>query len=408
MRFLAAAWAAATWLGGAGVGAGASSASAPPPSIHMLDSIVARRQGIVDSGAVTNTLEAGILAQAVQAVLARHPDKRDTLAPFLTQVLNLASSQGLTNSTFASLRPLDRFALATAIDSAVASGVSAVTLLSIRASAAIHDSLALQRRSPNGGFFYFVYPFWSYLDGIFSLLPYLAAQPTVDYHEMQLQVALLVEHCAQANTSLLVHGYDWSRTAVWADKETGGSPYVWGRSLGWFLAGLVQAWERLPCASAREPPAAAAAVCRLLRDVFTRVSADLLRYRDPASGAWWQLVTLPGQPGNYLESSSTALFVFSLLKAQRTGLLRRGDAAAPDYQAAALKAYDYALASFVTTNPADGTIGYNDTVAVCSLNSTASYEYYTKRPLLPNSLLGESAFILASLEVERLHHKELE
>ncbi|KAG5930157.1 hypothetical protein E4U42_002897, partial [Claviceps africana] len=256
------------------------------------------------------------------------------------------------------------------------------------------------RRNPDGGFWYYVYPDWSYLDGIFSLLPYMAAQPVVDYREMERQVSLLAEHCAQTNTSLLVHGYDWSRKAVWADKKTGGSPYVWSRSLGWFLAGLVQTWDRLSCGTPKEP-AAARSVCRLLRHVTTRVSADLLHYSDPATGAWWQLVTLPGQPGNYLESSGTALFIFSLLKALRTGLLCHDDPHS-DYRAAALKAYHYTLDSFVTTNVADDTIGFSKTVAVCSLNSTATYQYYTKQPLLPNSLLGESAFILASLEVELL------
>ncbi|KAG6030157.1 hypothetical protein E4U41_000168, partial [Claviceps citrina] len=284
---------------------------------------------------------------------------------------------------------------------------------SVRARDAIGASLAIQRRNPDGGLWYYVYPEWSYLDGVFSLLPWMAARPEADSRDMMLQIGLLREHCTHANTSLLVHGYDWSRTAVWADRTTGASPYVWGRSLGWFLAGLVQTWEQLSCASVgggradddgndddghRQP------LCRLVRDTVVQVSSALVKHADPDTGAWWQLVTLPGQQGNYLESSSTALFIFSLLKALRTGLLdRHGSASGPGYKKAALKAYKYTTRHFVT-NHGNGTVGFDKTVSVCSLNSTASYQYYTHQPLSPNSLLGESAFILASLEVERLRH----
>ncbi|KAG6008291.1 hypothetical protein E4U21_004753 [Claviceps maximensis] len=394
MRFLTAASAAATCLAATAVSAHTSA-----NAIRMLDSIVARKQGILDSGAASSTLESGILAQAVEAIVELHPDTKSRYAPFLTRVLDVASAKGLTNSTYASLRPLDRFSLATAIQTAIDLDIAPVTPRSVMAHAAINDSLAMQARNPDGGMWYYVYPEWSYLDGMFSLLPYMATQPVVHYRDMVLQINLLREHCTHANTSLLVHGYDWSRKAVWADKTTGASPYVWGRSLGWFLAGLVQTWERLPCNEGETMTTDVLLVCRLIRETTVQLSTALLKYADPATGAWWQLVTLPGRPGNYLESSSTALYVFSILKALRTGLLPQG----PKYKHAALKAYQYTRNNFVTTAPGNATIGFDKTVSVCSLNSTATYQYYTKQPLSPNSLLGESAFILASLEVERLH-----
>ncbi|EFZ03254.1 hypothetical protein MAA_00328 [Metarhizium robertsii ARSEF 23] len=133
-------------------------------------------------------------------------------------------------------------------------------------------------------------------------------------------------------------------------------------------------------------------------NITVQVSGALVRHADPATGAWWQIVTLPGVGANYLESSSTALFTFALLKALRTGLLC---GRTPDYRGTALRAYNYTVGRFVT-DTGNGTIGFDKTVSVCSLNSSASFEYYTTRPLVPNSLLGESAFVLAALEVERL------
>ncbi|KAG5955147.1 hypothetical protein E4U58_007247 [Claviceps cyperi] len=405
----------------------ASAASCPRPPLSssssfattMLDSIISRQQGrLSDSGAASSTLESGILAQAIEAVIAQHPDTKSRYAQYLSDVLDVASAptKKLTNSITASLRPLDRFSLATAIQSALDSGIAPITSQSLQARDAIHASLAIQKRNPDHGLWYYVYPEWSYLDGVFSLLPYMASQPQPDHQDMMLQIRLLSEHCTQPNTSLPVHGYDWSRKAIWANRNTGASPYVWGRSLGWFIAGLVQTWDQLSCHHDAVGRTGAGAgngngnaydqLCQLIQEQTSHISAALLKYADPETGAWWQIVTLPGQEGNYLESSSTALFIFSYLKAVRTGLFSEdgaaGKAAVEAYKRAALKAYEYTNRVFVTKSAGNGTVGFDKTVAVCSLNSTATYEYYVKQPLSPNSLLGESAYILASLEVERL------
>ncbi|KAG5989291.1 hypothetical protein E4U43_004529 [Claviceps pusilla] len=409
MHFFAAASAAAACLFGtaaAGVICDEESCvrSGSANSLRMLDSIVARQQGLIDSGAASSTLESGILGQALGAVIRRYPDTKSRYAPFMMQVLDFASTHGvLTNAEQSSHRPLDRFSLATAIQFATDLNLT-VTPRAAEAQTAINASLPMQKRNPDGGLWYYVYPEWSYLDGIFSLLPFMAAQPNPDYDDMIKQIKLLREHCTDKNSSLLVHGYDWSRKAVWADKDTGASPFVWGRSLGWFLSGMVQTWDRLSCEEGKDTTddSEVTPLCNLIEETVNAVAKNLLNYADPATGAWWQIVTRPGQPGNYLESSSTALFVFSFLKAIRTGLLPRGEGDEPKFHRAALKAYKYTKEHFVTPIPDSKNMGFDKTVSVCSLNSTATYEYYTTRPLVPNSLLGESAFVLAALEVERL------
>lgn len=365
-------------------------------STHMLDSIISRKQGVVDSGAASSTLESGILAQALEAVIAKYPSTKCKYSNYLSSVLDLAASS-FTNATYAATRPLDRFSLATAIEFAVTSNVAPVTARSKAAYEAINSSLALQMRNPDGGLWYYVYPQWSYLDGMFSLLPFMAAQSPINHSDMMLQINLLRDHCTQANTSLLFHGYDWSRKAVWANKTTGASPYIWGRSLGWFLTGLVQTWEQLSCDTVKRGDLLE--LCSIIKNITFQVSSALVQYADAETGAWWQIVTLPGVGANYLESSSTALFTFSLLKALRIGLLYGEQ---PNYKKTALRAYNYTVGQFVT-DTGNGTIGFDKTVSVCSLNSTATFEYYTHQPLVPNSLLGESAFVLASLEVEKLH-----
>ncbi|KAK1963182.1 family 88 glycosyl hydrolase [Colletotrichum sublineola] len=362
-------------------------------STWMLDSIKARKQGVISSGAASSYLETGFLSIAIEAAIAQYPDLKDQYAPYLEAVLD-SGTPTLANATYVATRPLDRFSIASAVKGASQAGVISISTTVSAASNAINESLSLQTRNPEGGLWYYIYPQWSYLDGMFSVLPFMASLPQPNYTDISLQITLLYEHCFQKNTSLVVHGYDYSKKAVWANPQTGASPYVWGRSLAWFVAGLVQAWESLDCPAAKPE---AEPVCGQLRTMTTQLATSLVRYADPQTGAWWQLTTFPGRSGNYLESSSTALFIFSLLKGGRLGMLAD---AKVDFRAAALKAYDYTTRNFVV-DTGNGTIGYNKTVAVCSLNSTASYEYYTNQPLLPNSLLGESAFVLASLEVER-------
>lgn len=378
-------------------GAAGSLGHGQPYPRRMLDSIKLRQQGVISSGAASSTLENGILALAMQETATQYRDSpcQESDKEYLVRVLDSAS-RPYTNATWAAGRPLDRFSLATGIERAVSSGLS-VTPASTTAYEAINTSLALQRRNPDGGFWYYVYTEWSYLDGMVSLLPFMASATRPNETDMQLQVTLLEAHCRRPDNALLAHGYDWSRKAVWANNVTGSSPYVWGRSLGWFLAGMVQTYERYDCCRSGEPHRP---LCSQIRNITVQIVDSLVEYADKETGAWWQLPMFPGRAGNYLESSSTVLFIFSILKALRLDILSDRS---HHLQSVAVKAYNYATNAFVTdVGKGNGTIGFDKTVAVCSLNSTATYEYYTSQPIVPNSLLGESAFILASLEVERL------
>ncbi|PFH61608.1 hypothetical protein XA68_16869 [Ophiocordyceps unilateralis] len=370
-----------------------------PFSRLMLDSLKTRLQGIASSGAPSSTLESAVLALSIEALLDQYPASGpgpDNDDLFLGAVLDLAAG-AFPDADRAADRPMDRFALATAIDRAISSGRVPVSPAARNASRAIAASLPLQTRNPDGGLWYYhAYPQWSYLDGLFAVLPYLAALPGRNESDMELQLALVQKHCDRpAGRPLLVHGYDWSRTASWADAKNGASPHVWGRSMGWLLVGVIETWEMLSCAGHHSRP-----FCHRLQRLTLRVADSLVSLADLESGAWRQLTILSEHFGNYLESSSTALYIFALLKALRIRMLPPGP---PYYRHVAERAYNYTLHSFVNYDPKNSSIiGYGRTVSVCSLNSSASYEYYISQPLMPNSLLGESAFILASLEIERL------
>ncbi|GME26791.1 Six-hairpin glycosidase-like protein [Neofusicoccum parvum] len=383
-------------------------------STWMATSIISRGQGVLTGqGDTSELLQAGFTQKAFRRLLEQYPD--DASAPLISAYITTSVDSvagALSNASRNTGYSLDR----------LSSGNNLIALYQQTgnetyrtAFEALRQSIDLQRRNAEGGLFYYVYPYWSYLDGMFSLAPFYAlytaafdaANATAAVDDLVLQLDLLWQHCHANSTGLLAHGYDASRTAVWADPVTGASPHVWGRSLGWYAMALVDVLELLP---------ATAATIRQQQHVLARfqaLAAAVAAAADAASGAWWQVLDQPGRAGNYIESSGSAMLAYSLLKGVRLGYLAEGSEGATRRSAlhesapnsswthVATRAYEYVVDHFVVDN-GNGTVGYNGTVAVCSLNSTASYEYYVGQPILYDSVLGSNAFILASLEYESM------
>lgn len=99
------------------------------------------------------------------------------------------------------------------------------------------------------------------------------------------QFDLLWSHDLQNDTGLLVHGYDASKTAGWANAVIGTSPIVWGRAMGWYITSLVKALELLMSGE--------------LLPAFQHLRA---RYVDLADAigrpGHWRLVVSPPRTGN--------------------------------------------------------------------------------------------------------------
>lgn len=185
--------------------------------------------------------------------------------------------------------------------------------------------------------------------------------------DMHLQFRLLWDHCYNSTTGLLVHGYDASRKASWASRTSGASAVAWGRSLGWFMMALVDTMELMPAPAGPSPGNPGAS----LLGMYQRLATSVVGYADRASGGWYQVVDMARREGNYVESSATAMFSYALLKGARLGYLPPFDASVA--RKAGRAAYALLAREFVTSEP-DGTLGWAGTVAICSLNSTATYD----------------------------------
>lgn len=156
---------------------------------------------------------------------------------------------------------------------------------------------------------------------------------------------------APNNTGLMYHGYDFSHKATWASPDRGHSPEVWDRALGWYSMALVDVLEIIPTSNPGH-----ATILTILQTLVTKIRDAA----DPTTGAWWLVITQPGRAKNYFESSGTAMFVYSLLKAVRLGYVSDPDGT---IVAAAEKAYRYMTANWVVPN-SDTTMGWLNTVIV--------------------------------------------
>ena len=395
--------------------------STSPLSLQMAYSIMSRQEGIyTPSLGSSGPLQAGLVQKTFTQLLHQYPNA--TLSPSLASYIAHSADSLLSifaNTTSALQYSMDRLSTGNAF---VALAQSTGEEKYVHAVEVLRRSIDANERNGEAGLWYYVYPSWSYLDGMFSFGPFSALySATYDsgnataWVDLKRQFDLLSAHCAYqgpGGEGLLVHGYDDSKTAVWANNSLGQSPHVWGRSLGWYVLGLLETLEVL---DEYEEQTNGSAVRELRRDFELEFQVRMqaaARAVDPATGAWWQLLDQPGREGNYIESSGSAMFTWALLAGVRKGYLSNptdtagisNTTASPSnasYVDIARRAYGYLEDTFVVHN-GNGTLGWNGTVSVCSLNSTANYEYYTSRPILFDSVLGSAAFVGASLEMERL------
>ncbi|KAL3477198.1 Six-hairpin glycosidase-like protein [Aspergillus californicus] len=251
-------------------------------------------------------------------------------------------------------------------------------------------------RTETGGFWHRQpnYPNQMWLDGIFMADVFYGrwtemfdAKNVSAWEDIVLQWDKIEAVTRDPATGLLVHGFDESKTAVWADPETGASPLVWNRAVGWYFVSLIEILDIYP----KELEG----YDRLL-GYYQRLAKALLRAQDRKTDGWWLVLSeeYVGAEGNYFESSAAAMFTYGWLAG-----LRRGYIDERTYSKPAARAYNHLLDDFVVRHR-NGTLNWEGTVQVGSLNSNASFEYYTSIPVVPNDTRGVGPFLLAAYEWE--------
>jgi unsaturated rhamnogalacturonyl hydrolase len=89
------------------------------------------------------------------------------------------------------------------------------------------------------------------------------------------------------------------------------APIEWGRGNGWFAAGLTEMLKDLP----KDHPQYAA-----IEDGYKKMMAGLLKVQHK-DGLWYQVLNMPNDSKNWLETSGSAMFTYAMVSGVRRGIL---------------------------------------------------------------------------------------
>jgi unsaturated rhamnogalacturonyl hydrolase len=263
----------------------------------------------------------------------------------------------------------------------------------------LRSQLKTHPRTKEGGFWHKkIYPNQMWLDGLYMGEPFYTEYSVQfgedNYNDIANQFVWMETHARDGKTGLLYHGWDESREQKWANKETGLSPHVWGRAMGWYAMALVDTLDSFPKNHPRRSEIVA---------ILNREASAIEKFQDK-DGLWFDIIDLPNRAKNYHESSAAAMFVYALAKGVRQGNL-------PDkYLKVAEKGWAGIKREFIETLP-DGKIDWKGTVSVSGLGGKpyrdGSYDYYMSEKVIVNDPKGLGAAIKAAVEMEMLEKPRL-
>ena len=258
----------------------------------------------------------------------------------------------------------------------------------------LRNQLRSHPRTSEGGFWHKkVYPSQMWLDGLYMGEPFYAEYAKLfhedtAFNDITRQFVLMERHARDAKTGLLYHGWDESKQQRWADKNTGLSPNVWGRAMGWYGMAMVDALDHFP----DNHPGKDSII-----KILNRFAKAVVAYQDAKTGLWYDIINKQTTPKNYREASASCMLVYTLAKGVRKGYLPA------QYLQNARKGYDGILKEFIETD-ASGQTNLKGTVAVSGLGGNpyrdGSFDYYMSEPVIVNDPKGMGAFINCAVEME--------
>ncbi|MBQ8866473.1 MAG: glycoside hydrolase family 88 protein [Bacteroidaceae bacterium] len=253
-----------------------------------------------------------------------------------------------------------------------------------------------QPRTKEGGFWHKkVYPHQMWLDGLYMGCPFYAEyaarydKPEA-FQDVINQFCVVARHTYDPATGLYKHAWDESREQFWCDKTTGQSAHSWGRAMGWFAMALVESLEFIPVDEPNRDS---------LLLILDNVVKQIERYQDSKTGLWYQVLDRSGDKGNYLESTVSAMFIYTLYKGIRLGVVPAS------YMKVADKGFEGFMKRFIKVGK-KGLVSITDCCAVAGLGGknmrSGNYEYYINETIRDNDPKAIGPFINVCLERERL------
>ncbi|SEE14822.1 glycoside hydrolase family 105 protein [Streptomyces sp. Ag109_O5-10] len=251
-----------------------------------------------------------------------------------------------------------------------------------KAAQKIRDRLNTYPRTSDGGFWHAdtssrAHQLWA--DGVYMVNPFLVeygrefGDSAYTDAEAARQLAVYGGHL-QVASGLLKHAYDESKSANWADPQTGLAPEHWCRAVGWYAMAVVNVLDAIPANQSRRPQ---------LLGIFQRLAAGLEKYQDPATGRWFQVIDKGGRSDNWTETSCSSMFTYALSRGAQQHYLD------PHYADVARRGYQGVLAELSV-----GADGRTELAGISIGTNVGDYAYYVARTRAVNDFHGLGAFLI--------------
>lgn len=226
-----------------------------------------------------------------------------------------------------------------------------------------------------------------WLDGL-----YMAGPVTVMYAErfhrpefrelIMHQVIVMYENMLDEKSGLMVHGWDETKAANWADPVTGRSQEVWGRAMGWYVTALADILDYIPEDHEKRG---------YLIEIERTLLENLAKYQDEKTGRWYQVINKGHVEGNWLENSCSCLIVYAFSKAVKKGYIDQ------KYYEVAKKGFHGVIDSLSYDEV--GRLQVGD-ICIGTCIDDGDYSHYINRTVCVNDLHGSGAFVLMCSEFE--------
>ena len=243
-------------------------------------------------------------------------------------------------------------------------------------------------KTQSGSFWHkFKVPYQVWLDGYYMAQPLCVKYAAFfgghdEFYKMAYdQLVLMKKGAKDYMTGLWYHAYDESRKACWADKNTGRSPEFWGRAFGWIGAALVDIIDYMPDGSE---------YIDFFSENLKEYAETVIRWQDKNTGLWFQVLNKGDREDNWVETSCSCLFIYTLCKGIRMGYLKE------EYLENVNSAL-CGLEEYVTEDKAG--VYVNN---ICIGTGVGNYAHYINRPVTVNDLHGSGAYLLAATEAYKL------
>ena len=254
------------------------------------------------------------------------------------------------------------------------------------AAESIRKRLDTYPRTEDGGFWHATsrqHQLW--LDGMYMSMPFLVRYGTAfgdekyAFDEAVKQLLIYAHHLNDSPSGLLFHAYDESGAQPWADPTSHHSSIFWCRAIGWYGMALIEVLELLPHDHAQRSD---------LIGLVRQLAGAYEKYQDTATGLWYQVVDKGTLPGNWLETSSSCMYTYTLSRAVDRGYVPKR------FRKVASKGYTGVLNQLSRDERGDAHIAN-----ICEGTNVGDLAFYLARPKSTDDFHGIGAFLIMNEEL---------